>query len=78
MAQTKKIEVIVAQKGRKEGQGGKDAAAPPKEDEASGRSDRGHWVICPHCGAIRFVERGATGSDRFWYICGNCGGNYCF
>jgi len=40
MAETIQIEAIVAEKGRKEGEGGKDAAAPPKEGEVGGRYRR--------------------------------------
>ena len=36
MAETIRIEAIVAEKGRKEGEGGKDAAAPPKEGKVGG------------------------------------------
>jgi hypothetical protein len=73
MAKTKTIEVILGQKGRKEGEGGKDAAAPPKENEVGGRETRGQWVVCPHCGAIRYII--VSGGD-FWYTCGVCGGPY--
>jgi len=74
MAETKKIEAIVAEKGRKEGEGGKDAAAPPKEGEVGGRHAQGRFVICPHCGALRHIVE----ETRYyqWYTCGNCGGDY--
>jgi hypothetical protein len=75
MADKKNIEVIVANKGRKEGKGGKDAAAPPKEDEVGGRYRGCRIVSCPHCGAIRYFVEETTGVC-IWYTCGNCGGAY--
>jgi uncharacterized protein (DUF983 family) len=74
MAEKKTIEATVAQKGRKEGDGGKDAAAPPKEDEVGGRYKRGTTVICPHCGAVRFIVEETQYQQG--YSCGNCGGDY--
>ena len=76
MAETKQIEAIVAEKGKKEGEGGKDAAAPPKEDEVGGRYRRGRFVICPNCGALRHVVEETR--YRQWYTCGNCGLDYNF
>jgi hypothetical protein len=71
MAETKNIEVTVAEKGKKEGEGGKDAAAPPKEGEVGGRYRRGRYVVCPHCAALRFV---VEETNRPKCTCGNCGG----
>jgi hypothetical protein len=74
MAEKKTIEVTIGQKGRKEGEGGKDAAAPPQGGEVAGHS-RPRIVMCPHCGALRYVvdeTRGICG----WSTCGNCGGDY--
>jgi hypothetical protein len=76
MAETKKIEVTVATKGRKDGEGGKDAAAPPNEGEVGGRYARGRWVNCPHCGAVRYIVEETSGYQ--WYTCGICGRDYYF
>lgn len=59
MAKTKNIEVIVAEKGKKEGEGGKDAAAPPKEGEVGGRLyARAVGYVPPlRCGAFCYGRR---------------------
>ena len=74
MAEKENIEVTVGQKGRKEGKGGKDAAAPPQGGEVAGHYQRGRIVRCPHCGAIRYCVEETSGIT--WYTCGNCGGDY--
>lgn len=76
MAETIKIEAIVAEKGRKEGEGGKDADAPPKEREVGGRYRQGRYVVCPHCGALRYIVEETR--DYQWYTCGICGFDYFF
>ena len=76
MAETKQIEAIVAEKGKKEGEGGKDAAAPPKEGEVGGRYRQGRYVVCPHCGALRYIVEETR--DYQWYTCGICGFDYFF
>jgi hypothetical protein len=76
MAETKTIEAIVAEKGKKEGDGGKDAGGPPKESEVEGRYRRGRYVVCPHCGFLRYIVEETRAYQ--WYTCGNCGGNYFF
>jgi hypothetical protein len=76
MAETKTIEAIVAEKGKKEGEGGADAGGPPKESEVGGRYRRGRYVICPHCGFLRYIVEETRAYQ--WYTCGNCGGHYYF
>jgi len=50
MAETKTIEAIVAEKGKKEGEGGKDAGGHRRKSEVEGRYRRGRYVVCPHVG----------------------------
>jgi len=44
----------------------------PKEGEVRRRYRRGRFVICPHCGALRYIVEETTAYH--WYTCSNCGG----